>query len=219
MDAKNPAFFGSRRSDGGLKGVVGIVGQSGCGKTYRLLQLLKKVKRGIHFDTPNNIGHGERQNPMPGWYVIQGYSQFVAFFRVNRHKNFRVVYKPGADAQSEFYAICKLVFSMGNVVFSVDEMWEFVKPGWMPTPLNRIVFRGRAPGITLLWIAQQPQKVATDLRSQTSSFYSFRVQNRNALRAIEEDLLPAEAVALLPRLEDRHYIYRDEQENWKVVRG
>jgi hypothetical protein len=195
------------------------VGQSGCGKTYRLLQLLKKVKRGIHFDTPNNIGHGERQNPMPGWFVISGYAQFVEFFRVNSKKNFRVVYKPGRDAAKEFHAICMLVFAMGNVVFSVDEMWEFVNPNWMPTPLNRIVFCGRAPGVTLLWIAQQPQKVSTDLRSQTSSVYAFRIQQGSALKAIEADLLPSAAVRELPRLKDRHYIYRDEQENWKVVNG
>src|SRR4051812_40241833 len=59
--ARPAGFYGSRRRDGRVTGVIGHVGQSGTGKTYDALAKIADSERVIFFDTKGDIGHGERQ--------------------------------------------------------------------------------------------------------------------------------------------------------------
>src|SRR6185436_17825943 len=103
---------------------------------------------------------------------VSGLPALVSYFRRYRHGNFRVVYHPTSEkADDEFDAVCRLMLLVRNVCFAVDEIWEFCSAGHLPGPLRRIAFRGRHPGVTLLWTAQRPVRVATDLRAQTSRYY------------------------------------------------
>lgn len=178
-------------------------------------RLLKAVGRCVYFDTPGNVGSGERQNPMPGWDEVWTLGDFAHYIKCRSRGKFRVVFHPGAEPEAEFDAVCKIVFAVGNVVFAVDEIWEFCTPNHLPKPLRRIAFRGRHPGVTLLWAAQRPALVARGLTSVTSRFFVFRIQEDADLDALA-GRIPREALAQVASLPDRAYIERDEVMRWKI---
>jgi hypothetical protein len=183
-------------------------------------KLLARAQRAIFFDTAANVGYGERQNPMPGWVDIYGMESFVAFMRRHRHDRgrFRVVYHPGEDADAEFIWLCRLVVQIRNVIFAVDEIWNFCESGSMPKELKFLAVQGRHPGVTLIWTAQAPQLVASRLRTVASRYYVFRLTDPLDIEAMR-GRIPSEAADQLPSLPDRSYIYRDECQQWKLLRS
>jgi hypothetical protein len=166
---------------------------------------------------------------MPGYTEIWGLGNLLQFFREYGGGPFRVLFHPSRGTllvdgkktsarEYEFDACCRIVFELGELVFCVDEIWRFCTASWMPPALDDLVLMGRTPGVTLLYTAQRPQEVSRALTSQTTRFAVFRIQEQADLDAIRARL-PAEAFDLVPRLQNRQHIARDEENRWELVTG
>lgn len=178
----------------------------------------------IHFDSKGDIGRDERQNPPPrGFVEVWGYASLIEYLK--RHPvTFRIVFHPLPGTvivekkkrnrvEYEFECVCRLVWAIKNVVFSIDEIWLFTSAGWMPDALYALVNMGRTPGITLLWTAQRPQDVARGLTALTTSWRIFRVEEPADLAALPRSI-PPELWKQIPSLPDRVYLARDGAAAW-----
>jgi hypothetical protein len=135
--------------------------------------------------------------------------------------SFRIVFHPlagapgsGVDPIEEFEAVCQLVWLARDTVFVIDEVWRFCTSGSMPRPLENLAFTGRHRGVTLLWTAQRPARVAKDLVTIATSVHLFRVTRRD-FDAIAYDLgAPEELAQTVITLPDRQRVVRDERMQW-----
>lgn len=164
-----------------------------------------------------NIGTGERQNRLPGfqhaWSLVQ-LRELLMRARAASGGSFRICFHPRGKNLSDFAAVCRLVELARNTVFVVDEIWHFCRASWMPPELEAITFTGRMPGVTVLYTAQQPARIATGLRSIATQVHVFRV-NRRDFDSIKYDFdIPEEMAGQVMALPDRARVVRDERMGW-----
>jgi hypothetical protein len=208
---------GARFVDGGLSGIIGIIGQPGTGKSFLMGKMLAGVRRGIVIDTVHQYGTGMRQNPLPGYTYLREPGELVNYWRKYRAGNFRICYQPGYNAAEHFDAVARLTLEVRDTVFAVDEIWTYVKPAWMPAPLEFMARAGRHRGITLIYTGQRPALIAGDLRSVTNQWRVFRMQNELDIAAMR-GLIPAPFLSQVPQLADRCHIWRDEYYNCRIIK-
>jgi hypothetical protein len=166
---------------------------------------------------------------MPGYLDIWGFRNLSLYLSEFGGGPFRVVYHPtpgkleasGKETNArrwELEQVCRMALALGEMVLCLDEVWWFTEPGWMPDELAEVVLMGRTAGVTLIYTAQRPQIVASDLRACTTHYNVFRIQSPLDLQAIK-GWLPEEPFPEIPNLPDRSYIWRDEQNRWGRAGG
>lgn len=179
------------------------------GKSYLMGKLIRQCSRVIVMDTVNQYGNGPRQNPLPGFVEISQPGRLIDYLRKHRFGKFQILYKPGYYAEKHFEAVARIILEVRDVVFAVDEMWHFCKPGWMPEPLRFMVRAGRHRGVTLVYTAQFPANVARDLTAASTDLRVFRLIEPRDLESLKGRLVP-EYLARVPKLPDRTHLWRDE---------
>ena len=90
------------------------------------------------------------------------------------------------DFESGLAYFCETVFEAalqlrGPILVGVDELQDYVKPGWMPPELKQIMQRGRRREIDLLMIGQTPAELGPKVRTQLESVFVFQFSEANAL--------------------------------------
>jgi hypothetical protein len=220
---RGQSFFGARHSDGGIRGVRSYLGNPGCGKTYRAIADISAAARCIFFDTAANIGAGELKNRLPRFahsFGLHDLGMLLIEAKANLPQSrFRICYTPGlekVDRRAEFEAVCELIKRTKNCVFVIDEVWKHCRAGWIPQPLEDLTFTGRHFGVTVLFTAQRPARVANDLLSICSAHHLFRMDAVDVATIRKYFSIPDDVVERLPSLPDRRYFYRDERLQWSL---
>jgi hypothetical protein len=106
---------------------------------------------------------------------------------------------PGSDiagtpaSQTAFEKCCEMVWILsrkirGQKIFLADEIWKFCSPNFIPVPLMAIIQNGRKNGIGLLATTQKPNRMNETIIGECTEFIGFRLEGRNLLKAVEENM-------------------------------
>lgn len=216
--ANESGWNGVRYVDAGLSGVVGFLGQPGVGKTYFAGRFLKSCRRVIVFNTVGAYGDGPRQNRLPGFVAVSQPGELIDILRARGFGSFRVLYTPRTNIEEHFDAVSRLILEVNDVVFAVDEIWNFQRPGWSPDTLKSIMLQGRIDGRTLVWTAQFAQSVDKKLTGVSTELYIGRLTQPGDLRVVSKRL-PADALAAVPSLPNRRFLHVGMTSEWNIVRS
>lgn len=221
FDATRGRFYQS-----GLTGVQGGLGVPGTGKTTLILEKLWPAAKVIIFNTAGDFGNGgPRQKPLPGFHFIFDISTLADWLLKAKLENWprvRICFTPlrsNVDPLEIFRAVCRLVADFGDVLFFVDEIWNFQTSSSSPYELRELMLQWRHYGLCLMWTAQIAQKVDKTLLSVSTEMYVGRLNLENDLEAVRRNArIPEDALAQVPNLPDWCFIHRFENGSWKVER-
>ncbi len=161
---------------------------------------------------------GERRNSLPGFVFVTSVLDLIQVLRQSGNGPVRVCFTPlrAGDKQKVFCDVCRLVCDYGNVVFAVDEIWNFQSPSWSPDELSEAILQWGHYGLRLMWNAQQPQLVDQTLRSMSTEVYVGKFEHRLDLKAVADCRLKDEAMDLLPTLPKRSFVHKLESGEWRL---
>jgi hypothetical protein len=170
----------------------------------------------IVFNTVGAYGDGLRQNRLPGFVTVSQPGQLKEILRARGFDSFRVIYTPRMNVKEHFDYVSRLILEVNDVVFAVDEVWNFQRPGWSPEPLNAIMLQGRIDGRTLVWTAQRAAKVDKTLTGVSTELYIGRLVQSVDLNAIRERVSP-DALAAVASLPNRKFLHVRETGEWEIM--
>lgn len=143
------ATQGLKRAD-----VRAFVGSTGSGKGVGINQALDALKptRLIVFDPLKE--YGERG-------IVS--SDVRVVIAAMKKPTFKMVWQPDDDTdfdskefKLQFAALCKIVFSVGDLVFLVEELELVTRPTWAPAAWRNCTKRGRHQRLVILAATQRP---------------------------------------------------------------
>lgn len=158
---------------------VGIVGQTGYGKTYLTLQMMKHFPRVIVFDLSDDADYDSLRE-------VNSYREMIDI--VAREKRFKIVCRfdhMPTDyniAARMLYDIGHRNFNAANVLLVIDEISLVTPNQSMPSSWADIFQRGRRRNIGLLWNTQRPALVH---RTVTAMSWDLIVLRTDEMRDAE----------------------------------
>lgn len=156
--------------------IVGIIGMSGCGKTYKVAKLIKNQKRVVVFDPTCD----------PAFDFLFMVEQYETLAESMSHEEFQVVYRP--ETFDEFDTAFYIMPCFRDYCFVVDEVSFFADSHVIHPALRDIAYmKRRRQQICLLWTSQRPKMVNLALTSQTTVFIAGYLDDSSSL-----DFLPAQ---------------------------
>lgn len=158
---------------------VGIVGQTGYGKTYLTLALIKNFSRVIIFDLSDDEGYDHFRECFSYREMIDIVANEKRFKIVCRFANLPLDYNVAARM---LYDIGHRNFDAAKVLLVIDEVSlvcpnQFIAPAWAD-----IFQRGRRRNIGLLWNTQRPALVH---RTVTAMSWELIVMRTDEMRDAE----------------------------------
>lgn len=189
------------RETGGDRETVGIVGQSGTGKTTLLKWLIARERRVLIWDWRGEYDGDEITTladlPQRSYYRAR----------------FCVRYRPfQADLVAEFNQLarflCRQQDSVGrcrDFTFVIDEAALVTRNRNDASGLSLLLRVTRHQRINLLWASQYPCNLPHAFLSESRRLYVFRLEDPFDVRRIAGRFKP-EDLARIPRLPDRHYL-------------
>lgn len=158
-----------------------VVGDTGTGKSYlQSTALLRYREYVVVFKTKPDPDDDEK---------------YRGFYRARTHRALsdtrrsRILLEPRYREQArEGYDMLQAVYRMGGWTVCIDELWYAEKIGLAPT-IEMLLTQGRSKGITVVIGQQRPVTTTRFAISQTTHFFSFRVEGRDS-KTIAEATTP-----------------------------
>lgn len=199
-------FIDGEYQDGELRGLNFLVGRRGTGKTTEMDRLLGECSGGrIFFDTLS-----KHAGIFQGYKVISQPADLEAYLRLNRGRQFRVLYQPRAGSLDDhFRAVCRIVRAFGWMIFGVDELDKLCGARWgdarMPPELYHLVNYGRHERVSMIATARRPRAVARGYTAE-SEMRLFQMTERADIDYFA-DLIGEEPAARLRTLPKFYYLH------------
>lgn len=188
-----------------------------------MAHIFMAAHRVIVFNTCGSYGSGARNNPLPGFVFVYSMAGLIVVLREAGQGPVRVCFTPVSDDQDMtdiFHDCCKLAMKFRDVVFVIDEIWNFhpgVSPGALPKIQQQMFLQWRHYGLTVLWAAQQPQLVNSTARSVSTETYVGKFTDKLDVDAVARCKVKSpEAIALLEKLPPFQFIHQHENGDWTV---
>lgn len=150
---------------------VGIVGQTGYGKTYLTLQLLKHFKRVVIFDLSDDADYDQFRE-------VYSYHELADVIRYN--EKFKVVCR-FARLPLDYDIAARMLYDLGHRQFDgarcllvLDEVSLVCPNSSMADAWADIFQRGRRRNIGLLWNTQRPALVHRTVTALTYDLIALR---------------------------------------------
>lgn len=192
-----------------------VFGIRGCGKTVKVRNLIKDIRRSLvvdrkgtdYFDGVSFRSLGELKK-----FWLKVYSD-----------DFRLIYKPPGDESEiieDIAEICTLCEACGNMTLVIEELNIIFDKTRPPTEFNKMVFSGREPGIDFIGVAQRPFGFGRGFTSQAKEFYVFYSREPDDVRFFKQSL-GNEAALEICTLEQYQYlrwIYADGVNKWEICK-
>lgn len=145
------------------KKVILILGQRGSGKSYLAKLMLAEYNRYLIYDTLGEYIKGV------SFLTLQ---ELKDFWGKTYQGNFRLIYQP-VNPIEDFDEVCDLVYSLGDMMFLVEEIDTFCSAQTLSTAFANIIQRGRHKDITLIGVSQRPYGIHRLVTSQAKEIHSF----------------------------------------------
>ena len=183
-----------------------VFGIRGCGKTVKVRNLIKDVRRLLVVDTK-------------GYDYYDGVSfhslaELKKFWLTVYSGDFHLIYKPpGDNAQriEDIAEICTLCDACENMTLVIEELNIIFDDKRPPVEFNKMIFSGREPGIELIGVAQRPARIGVNITSQAKEFYVFYSREPGDVRFFKQSLGTEAALAIctLEQYQYLKWIYAD----------
>jgi len=176
------------------KKVILVLGQRGGGKSYLANEMLPEYPRYLIYDTLGEYSRGV------AFLTLQ---ELKDFWGKSYQRNFRLIYQP-VNPIEDFDEVCDLVYSLGDMMFLVEEIDTFCSSQTISTAFANIIQRGRHKNITLIGVSQRPYGIHRLITSQAKEIYSFLHREPRDVEYLKSFIgSEAEKVRDLPRY---HYL-------------
>ncbi len=192
-----------------------VFGMRGCGKTEKVRNLIKEIRRSLVVDTK---GYDYQDG-----VAFRSLAELKTFWHKVYQGDFRLIYKPQGDDSEiieDIAEICSLCLKCENLTLVVEELNIIFDAQRPPTEFNKMIFAGRDPGVELIGVAQRPVGFGRKLTSQAKEFYIFYNREPDDVRFFKS-YVGSEAAEAIRNLEKYHYvkwIYADGVQNWETCK-
>ena len=192
-----------------------ILGVRGCGKTVKLLRLLRPIRRCLIINTLNREGFTDG-------VVFNTVPDLRTFWLSVYRGNFRLIFSPqhGDNEKTcrEVGELCKLAEACGDMTVAIEELNVIFAAQRKPVEFNRLVFSGREPGIELIGVAQRPKGFGPELASQAKEAFVFHTHEPDAVTFLKNWMGKdaAEAIRTLTGHQYLHWSFEDGANNYTI---
>ena len=192
-----------------------VLGMRGCGKTVKVRNLIKDIRRLLVVDTK---GYDYSDG-----VAFHSLAQLKSFWHKVYQGDFRLIYKPPGDdseIREDIAEICTLSEACENLTLVVEELNIIFDEKRPPTEFNHMIFGGREPGVELIGVAQRPIGFGRKLTSQAKEFYVFYNREPGDVRFFKQSLGNEAALAIctLEQYQYLKWVYADGVQNWEICK-
>lgn len=178
------------------------------------------ASRVVVFNTCGSYGSGPRKNPLRNFVYAYSVAGLVAILRAAGSGPVRVCFTPvgdDIDMTEVFHDVCRLVMAFGDVVFAIDEIWNFHGPSFLPPVQKKMFLQWRHYGLTVMWAAQQPQLVSSTVRSVSMETYVGKFTDRLDVDAVARcKVKDSAAISAMENLPPYRFIHQFESGEWRI---
>ena len=149
--------------------VVGIMGATGCGKSYFLRQCLGKParKRTLIWSPKEAIDN--YAGLYPGSIVCTTANGVLQALKAARNGPVHIVFKPTLNRKKDqalFGAVCKMAMAARNICVVAEEIHTVTLPSWAPDGWSELIMMGRGYGVEVFALSQRPASIDKDFFQQ-----------------------------------------------------
>lgn len=158
--------------------VIGLMGATGCGKTFRLVKQLGKPRRKRTLIWSPKEAIDNYAGLYAGTVVCRSAGEVLAVLRRVGKGEFHIVFVPTlvrAKDEAMFGAVCKMAMLARNVTVVVDEAHTVMRPSWAPDGWSELVMMGRGYGAEVFALSQRPAAMDKDFFSNMSALSCGRL--------------------------------------------
>lgn len=171
--------------------ILGIVGQTGSGKSQLTRELALRRDRVVIFDPTDD-------DKYDSFFVVSNIREFCEAIV---KPTFQIVARFPLDfddvEQSDYSAAFKTLYYIDNLLVVFDEISIFANSDYIPRPIAHLILRGRRPGRAVLWNTQRPQLVNITVRSQSQAILTLYMEEPTDLRTYNTRLAKGREIAQL----------------------
>jgi hypothetical protein len=158
--------------------VIGIMGATGCGKSFFLRKMLAKParKRTLIWSPKEAIdGYAALY---PGSIVCTTASSVVQTLKRAGTGPVHIVFKPTLDRAKDvalFGIVCKAAMLARNITVVAEEVHTVTRPSWAPDGWSELIMMGRGYGVEVFALSQRPASIDKDFFSNMSMLHVGRM--------------------------------------------
>lgn len=190
--------------------VVGIMGATGCGKSYFLRKsLAKPARKRTLIWSPKEAIDGYA-GLYPGSQVCTTASAVLDALKRAGTGPVHIVFKPTLDRvkdQALFGAVCKMAMAARNITVVAEEVHTVTRPSWAPDGWSELIMMGRGYGVEVFALSQRPASIDKDFFSNMSLLHVGRMNFDDDIKTCAKALRVP--VADVQNLTGHQWIERD----------
>lgn len=158
--------------------VIGIMGATGCGKSYFLRKTMARParKRTLIWSPKERIDN--YAGMYPGSKVCTTAAHVLAALKAAKSGPVHLVFKPTLDRKKDsalFGAVCKMAMAAGNITVVAEEVHTVTMPSWAPDGWSELIMMGRGYGVEVFALSQRPASIDKDFFSNMSMLHVGRM--------------------------------------------
>ena len=158
--------------------VIGIMGATGCGKSYFLRKMLARParKRTLIWSPKEAIdGYAALY---PGSKICTTANQVLALLKAAKAGPVHIVFRPMLERKKDaalFGAVCKMAMAARNICVVAEEVHTVTQPSWAPDGWSELIMMGRGYGVEVFALSQRPASIDKDFFSNMSMLHVGRM--------------------------------------------
>jgi ABC-type cobalamin/Fe3+-siderophores transport system ATPase subunit len=158
--------------------VIGIMGATGCGKSYFLRQCLGRParKRTLIWSPKEAIDN--YAGLYPGTVVCTTANAVLQTLKKAGAGPVHIVFKPTLNRKKDqalFGAVCKMAMVARNITVIAEEVHTVTQPSWAPDGWSELIMMGRGYGVEVFALSQRPASIDKDFFSNMSMLHVGRM--------------------------------------------
>ncbi len=183
--------------------IVTICGKRGSGKTYLMNQIIKATSNFFVYDPLHQIS-------ITGAYTTKNFNDAINILRKGSR---RIIYQPMQISISEFDTICRMIFSIENITFFVDEADRVMPSRAITKNASALIDLGRRKLIGGVFITRRLARLDSLPISQSDHVFAFKTILPQDVKYLKEFI--GETAEQAQNLEPYHFLYYNGNE--KIV--
>ncbi len=158
--------------------VIGIMGATGCGKSFFLRKMLAKParKRTLIWSPKEAIdGYAALY---PGSVICTTVGAVLQKMKQAGTGPVHIVFVPTLNRkkdQAMFGAVCKIAMASKNITVVAEEIHTVTMPSWAPDGWSELIMMGRGYGVEVFALSQRPASIDKDFFSNMSLLHVGRM--------------------------------------------
>lgn len=158
--------------------VVGIMGATGCGKSYTLRQMLKRPARARTLIWSPKEAIDKYAKLYAGSVTVTTASAALQALKRAGAGPVHIVFVPSLARdkdQALFDAVCSFAMAAGNITVIAEEVHTVTRPNRAVDGWSKLIMMGRAYGCEVFALSQRPASIDKDFFSNMSLLHVGRM--------------------------------------------